>query len=234
MRILAPSLFLILATTAGAAFASGCTGQVITEGNGKGDDSSKDASPDDAAPGPGPDGSPNPDGGSGPCPTSAPANGSVCTDENLECEYGTSEYPGCDAVTQCESGTWQEEQSGGFCPGINPSQCPSSMAAANGQSCDPGQYGSVSCWYATGGCYCGSLGGPIMVEPDGGYAPQTWQCDDPGPQCPQPRPRIGSTCSDEGLSCQYLECDFAESCTGGIWVSEPEGCAVAGSAPSGP
>lgn len=207
-----------------------CTGQVFDEGKPTGDDAG-DASPGDASPAP--DGSPTRDASppSGPCPAQAPALGSACADEDLQCEYGQSEYPACDTVVQCSSGSWQSYPMGGVCPAPNPSSCPPTMAAANGSSCDPGPYGATSCFYPTGGCYCGSLGGPIPIEPDGGYPPQTWFCDDPGPGCPLPRPRIGSTCTDEGVSCQYLQCNFAQSCTGGVWVSQPEGCAVAGSAP---
>jgi hypothetical protein len=32
------------------------------------------------------------------------------------------------------------------------------------------------------------------------------------------------------MNCSYLECDFAQLCMGGLWTSQPEGCAVAGEA----
>ncbi len=235
MRTPLPVSALALAALSLSTLTLACSGQVFTEGNPNppGDDAGTDSAPTlDSGPlldGPVPD-SPIEHG---PCPSSAPPPGTQCTLPDLECEYGSSIYPGCDTIAQCTSGAWQQQELT-FCPPSNSADCPPSMAAANGSSCQPGPYGSLSCFYPNGGCYCGSLGGPIPIEPDGGYPPQTWQCDDPGPQCPLPRPRLGTTCGDEGLNCQYLECAFAQSCTGGIWVPEPEGCAVAGSGSSGP
>jgi hypothetical protein len=227
---LARSLVLHAVLGAGAPLAVavvGCTGQVTTVPD-KGDDTRDAASPDAL---PGPDASPAPDASSG-CPATAPAPGSSCTIEDLQCEYGQSEYPGCDKIVQCSSGAW-----GGLlgppslCPGPNPAGCPATMADATG-SCQPGSGGfAFSCYYATGGCYCGSLGGPVGVEPDGAVAPADWQCDNPGPGCPLPRPRIGTACTLEGTMCNYLECNFAQTCMGGVWMDQETGCAVAGAGP---
>jgi hypothetical protein len=237
----AASSLLVLGLVAGAALATGtfgCAGHVVDASRGPGDDVS-DASPPDAAPGtdasPGRDAGPPinpPDAAAGPCPVSAPSIGTACSVENLQCEYGASEYPGCDVIMQCTSGSWQNQFGKGFCPGINPAGCPASAAAASGQSCEPGPNGTTSCYYPTGGCYCGSQFGPQPIYPDGG-PPQQWQCDDPGAACPLPRPRIGSVCAQEGTTCEYLQCNFAQACTGGVWVDEPEGCAVAGGGTAG-
>jgi hypothetical protein len=222
---------LVFTALAGVALANlGCSGDVFSS---RGGEDAGDAAPtEDASPtsdgSPAPDASPS-DASTGPCPASLPARGTGCTASNLECEYGQSEYPGCDTIVQCTSGTWQSWQPGvSFCPSPNGADCPASISAANGSSCELGPGHPVSCFYSTGGCYCGSLGGPVPIEVDGATVPQKWQCDDPGPKCPLPRPRLGSACSAEGQDCNYLQCAFDEICTGGLWTGQPEGCAVAG------
>ncbi len=197
-----------------ASLSLACTGQIASEPGPPGDG------------GPGADGAPAHDGGpSVPCPASTPAIGSSCTRESLQCEYGSSLYPGCDDVVQCSGGTWQSSLLGTFCPGLNTSGCPATMADAVGQLCGSG---NGSCFYPTGGCYCGSLGGPVPASPDGGPIDPLWSCDSPSQGCSLPRPRLGTTCPQEGQSCQYLECAFSQQCTGGVWVGYPEGCAAAG------
>ncbi|HEX8793897.1 MAG TPA: hypothetical protein VF765_23300 [Polyangiaceae bacterium] len=177
-----------------------------------------------------PEPSPPGDGGPGPgpaCPSTQPSEGTPCTRESLECEYGTSQYPGCDVIVQCSGGYWGTEfGAAGYCPtGPNPEGCPASMDDVNdgGATCSTQ---GLTCHYALGQCYCGDTFGPPVQPQDGGTYP--WSCDDPGPGCPQPRARLGSPCTQEGQTCQYLACDWAQQCTGGVWASEPEGCAQAG------
>jgi hypothetical protein len=86
----------------------------------------------------------------------------------------------------------------------------------------------LTCHYSLGRCYCGFIFGPPQPTVDGGTS--SWLCDDPGTGCPQPRPRVGSPCTQEGQTCQYLTCDFAQQCTGGVWQAPPVGCAQAGGA----
>jgi hypothetical protein len=170
------------------------------------------------------------DGGPGPaCPAIQPAVGAPCTQESLQCEYGASQYPGCDAIMQCSAGFWGTGYGpAGYCPtGPNPDVCPASMndVSDGGATCStPG----LTCHYSLGGCYCGDIFGPPQPQQDGGT--YTWSCDNPGPGCPQPRPRVGSPCTQEGQSCQYLTCAWAQQCTGGLWQGQPEGCAQAGGA----
>lgn len=175
------------------------------------------------------DSGPAPDAGpTGPCPAGAPSPGAACAREGLECEYGTSQYPACDLVVQCSGGAWQAESFGGDCPsGANPPGCPATMGDVPvDAACDPN---IGTCHYALGQCYCGAVFGPPEPPPgtDGGGPTATWSCDDPGPDCPQPRPRLGAACTQEGQSCMYFTCDFGEQCTGGIWQGEPAGCAGA-------
>jgi hypothetical protein len=168
------------------------------------------------------------DGGPGPaCPATQPAAGAPCTHESLQCEYGASQYPGCDAIVQCSAGYWGTAFGpAGYCPtGPNPEGCPAAMGDVDdgGAACTTQ---GLTCHYALGQCYCGYTFGPPQYQPDGGT--YTWSCDDPGPGCPQPRPRVGSPCTQEGQSCEYFTCDWAQQCTGGLWQGQPEGCAQAG------
>lgn len=168
------------------------------------------------------------EGGPGPaCPAAQPAVGTACSHESLECEYGSSQYPGCDAIMQCSGGFWGTEFGpAGYCPtGPNPDGCPTSMSDVSdgGVTCDTQ---GLTCHYALGQCYCGDIFGPPVYMPDGGT--YNWTCDDPGPGCPQPRPRVGSSCTQEGQSCNYFNCDWSQQCTGGVWQAQPEGCAQSG------
>ncbi len=169
------------------------------------------------------------DGGPGPaCPATQPADGTPCTRESLECEYGQSQYPGCDVIVQCSAGFWGTAFGpAGYCPtGPNPDGCPASMSDVSGGGATCTSQG-LSCHYALGQCYCGDIFGPPQQQDGGTY---TWSCDDPGPGCPQPRPRVGSSCTQEGQSCNYFICAWSQQCTGGVWQAQPEGCAQAGGA----
>jgi hypothetical protein len=44
-----------------------------------------------------------------------------------------------------------------------------------------------------------------------------WTCSQPAAGCPNPRPRIGSSCSQDGLSCNY------GACSGGVEVQCKDG-----------
>jgi len=79
------------------------------------------------------------------CPALAPAQGSACSDEEIDCEYG------CGNVLTCADGTWGgavlfgEDRS---CDaGANPAACPEALSAITpGASCST----AVRCAYAEG------------------------------------------------------------------------------------
>lgn len=138
------------------------------------------------------------------CPASEPAQGSACSADEIDCEYG------CGNVLTCADGTWGGASlfgSIGPCDaGANPASCPASLSAITpGASCSNGR-----CEYATGFCECDS---PQDPTPDAG---STWSC---GPQagCPVSRPRVGSTCTTENQECDYQQCGSHEVCTNGAW-----------------
>jgi hypothetical protein len=87
-----------------------------------------------------------------------------------------------------------------------------------------------------GRCACEAYaGGPVLLVDSSVQG--RWVCQDPGAQgCPLPRPPLGSTCTQNGLSCDYGTCTVpggtAEICEGGIWKSTIVACPVVAGAAS--
>jgi hypothetical protein len=160
----------------------------------------------------------------GPCPAAPPNEGDACSAAGqLDCEYGSSEFVGCDLVFSCNQGAWQKTNFS-QCPppGPNPASCPATQADVPlGQTCAPA---GLECDYTFARCFCNDPFGP--PPPDSGITP-TWGCDDPGPGCPQPRPRLGSACTGQ-QTCNYETCSYGEVCMGGYWTGEAAGCGGAG------
>jgi hypothetical protein len=172
------------------------------------------------------------DGGLSPaCPASIPATGTACTG-TLACEYGNDPSVACDSVATCASGAWSVlPPARAFCGTNNPPTCPASFGSVEGETtCTPIQ---LDCLYPEARCHCSPsscLGGPCHIEPDGGQPPPVWVCNVPtGGNCPIPRPRIGSSCSQNGRTCDYGSCTGGVSlvCASGVWQDEPVGCPAA-------
>ena len=128
------------------------------------------------------------------------------------CEYGTSPNPQCDVSVYCHNGTWSVDHT--YCP---PGTCLTTYAdVPQGQACMPN---GLDCAYAQGQCNC-SASSPAGPGPN-----PTWQCFQPQ-GCPEPRPRIGSPCTQPGQSCDYGACagGVSESCTGGYWQQQAVAC----------
>ena len=210
------------------ALVAGCGAKFEAANAGNDGGSGGDASSDDG--GPAPDGEPPPDGGtwSPVCPASEPSVGSACPQENVQCEYGSSLNARCNRNYVCTRGVWQTWTpfGGGNCnPGPNPGVCaPTFESVPRGAACAPQ---GTECDYHLGACFCmfDQFGPPRPV--DGGVAP-TWHCDDPGPGCPEPRPRIGEACSAPNQQCIYRQCEFALGCMAGYWQYQPVACAQGG------
>lgn len=166
-------------------------------------------------------------GGSSPCPASPPGDGSACGPQGLTCEYGSSPVQSCDTLALCNGGRWQVTAPGpgGLdCGGGPQGTCPSSFASVPREShCSP--YG-LDCDYPQGRCACAVPAGPGF--PLDASAAAEWVCQDPAAGCPQPRPLIGSPCSQEALECDYGACTIpggnAETCQGGIWTEGGVAC----------
>ncbi len=167
------------------------------------------------------------DASGGPCPSVAPGKGSSCAREALECEYGTGNVPGCDTVATCDAGRWtvQAPTTGDQCPSTRPSGCPASFATATlAGHCEP--LGLI-CDYPTGRCACTDGTGPIPLDAS---AAARWHCQEPGANCPRPRPPLGSACTSDGESCDYGSCTVpggsGEACADGLWTTMPFACAL--------
>jgi len=176
----------------------------------------------------GSDGSPIEDASSPYCPSSAPSNGAACSKEGLYCEYGSDPNLSCNTVAQCTGGSWTVNTPAPDCPTPpNPSPCPATWASVPvGQHC--GNLVGTTCSYAQGFCGC-SVGGGGPVPADAS-AVATWICDTPEAGCPQPRPRLGTTCSPNNLQCDYSPCELPTgtsiACIDGVWEEQPYGCAL--------
>jgi hypothetical protein len=174
------------------------------------------------------DATPGSDAGSPYCPSSPPAQGSSCPKPNLWCEYGSDPNLACNITAQCVGGTWQVQKPYGQCPTPpNPNNCPESFGSVpTGQLC--GNLVGTTCEYPQGFCGCAvPSGGPY---PEDASAVARWVCDSPTPGCPMPRPKLGTSCNQNGLQCDYSPCDLPSGaslvCQDGAWENQPYGCAL--------
>jgi len=139
------------------------------------------------------------------CPSSQPLAGSACGTESIECEYGSDPRWTCNIVTTCQNGAWSSSQAkDGTCPTTSSEGCPASMNDIDvGSKCSPlGLLCNYTSSTSTSFCTCNQLGGPIFV--DGGA---NWSCNVPSMTgCPAVRPRIGTSCAQAGMECDYSIC----------------------------
>jgi hypothetical protein len=163
-----------------------------------------------------------------PCPSSAPATGSACRDDGLECEYGSRPVPECNTIATCARGAWTvESPSGVDCPAKRDTACPKSLAEASAMV-DQCQPLDLICDYAEGRCACTPGGGPIPLD---AAAAARWHCQSPAsPACPRPRPILGSACAGPSQTCDYGACTVpggsAQKCQLGIWQPDAFACAL--------
>jgi hypothetical protein len=108
---------------------------------------------------------------------------------------------------------WSYPTPGPACPA---GTCPATYAdVPQGQSCTPE---GLDCGYSQGQCNCD-------IQPESAKGLPVWLCTTPAPGCPEPRPNIGSACTQPGQSCDY------GACTGGVelecsgtWQVEQTAC----------
>jgi hypothetical protein len=130
------------------------------------------------------------------------------------CEWGNDPNPSCNEVITCNSSGWSTPPPT-HCP---PGTCPARYVdVPKEMPCSPD---GLDCAYKEGQCDC------AFTLPTGGVSP-VWQCASP-PGCPEPRPRIGSSCTQQGLSCDYGACTggVEVQCTGGVWQQMQTACPV--------
>jgi hypothetical protein len=199
---------------------AGCSGAVVSVSNDGGGTPDGSGSPDASA-------DTSTDASGGVCPTSEPADGSACTPNGfLRCEYGSD--PHCTTIAECSGPgpngpfTWHLTPPDPSCAG-NPPQCPATYGTpANGAAC-PYQ---GTCSYPDGRCEC------VVCTGDGGQGHE-WACDTyrmPA-GCPEPRPALGTACTQEGQDCAYGPacCAIVDVgpdmvCRNGVWTTVPIGC----------
>jgi hypothetical protein len=135
----------------------------------------------------------------------------------MECEYGDDPNPECNQIETCESNDeWSYPPPGPVCI---PGTCPASYAQVpQGKQCTPQ---GLDCAYSEGQCNCADT---VPVSSPG----PVWQCSQPAAGCPNPRPRIGESCTQPGLSCDYGACTggIALECTDGSWQQAVTACPV--------
>jgi hypothetical protein len=176
----------------------------------------------DSGPGPGSD------AGSPYCPSTQPAEGSSCSVEQMFCEYGNDPNMQCNVIAQCSLGHWTVMKPGGQCPTPpNPSACPATFASVPvGQHC--GTLVGTTCDYPQG--FCGCAVPQMGPYPEDASAVAIWTCDSPEPGCPMPRPKLGTSCTQEGLQCDYSPCSLPTGaslvCQSGAWQEQQYGCAL--------
>jgi hypothetical protein len=154
-------------------------------------------------------------GGTTECPPNVPSNAASCPRVGLACEYGDNANPSCNQIADCASSGWNVPPLGPCASGT----CPAAYAdVVQNKACSPE---GLDCSYAEGQCDCTS------TLPVASPAP-VWECTTPASGCPAPRPRIGSPCTQPGLSCNYGACTggVAVECENGIWTQELLPCPV--------
>jgi hypothetical protein len=179
------------------------------------------------------------------CPATAPNDGDACTHDQLTCEYGTDYDPRCNVVRTCYGGRWGSPVGFGGVPKCptspptippNPSDCAATRAGVpTGMACTS----TSTCNYDGATCFCGRYCPSYPIRQPDCDAGQTvgccnakvqWNCFDGPAYCPQPRPPVGSACTNEGGSCAIsppVECGQATlDCKGGVWQLQDYGCPV--------
>jgi hypothetical protein len=137
----------------------------------------------------------------------------------MECEYGNDPNPSCNEIITCQSSGWSAPPPahclGGTCPG-------GFSSVPQGKACTPA---GLDCAYPEGQCNCASQL-PVGTT-------TVWQCSTPSGDCPEPRSRLGTACTNDGQSCDYGACagGVAEICQGGYWQREGVACPAVAGAP---
>lgn len=155
------------------------------------------------------------------CPSTPPALGSPCSAIGEECEYGSSWWLGCNLVLRCTASGWQQGPEPD-CPFPDAGgSCPATFVEANATDAGPFACPAAECQYPDGYCVCMSHcggGGQWHLDLVG-----DWYCAQAVPECPSPRPDLGTSCTQPGAGCIYGEmcgCGLQLACVDGVWQGE--------------
>jgi hypothetical protein len=131
---------------------------------------------------------------------------------------GTSPNPECNEIETCQSNNvWSYPPPGPVA--CLPGTCPATYAEVlQGKACTPQ---GLDCSYPEGQCNC------APTVPASGPGP-VWQCSIPAAGCPEPRPDIGTSCTQPSLTCDYGACTGGVElqCTDGSWQVVDAPCPV--------
>jgi len=208
----------------GSGGASGSqSGGMSNGGSATGSRSGSSGGLDSGSGGGGPEGGPDTLGSPlGPLCPSQVTDGGYCSVDGFVCEFGVNPNPYCNDLDVCLSvGGWSNEAQ----PAISCGQgtYPASYTdVAQGEPCP---VRNLDCAYPEGQCNCGA--GLAYANRSGR---PVWTCSSP-PGCPEPRPRLGSSCSQGGLHCDYGACNggVEEQCMPALgWVQVDPTCPVDG------
>ena len=203
-------------------FAAAVAGCSSDSGGGATGDAGTDGAPSDA-PSDSSEG-----GGTYACPMTSPTQGTPCDILGLVCEYGGDAHGSCTDLYTCEASKgatlWFAHEKDPTC-GTNPTDCPTSFAAADGTLCTKI---AEACDFAEGRCGC------ELCSVEAGPPETHWRCkswSDAPAGCATPRPLLGTPCTADGQICDYLQCcrgpDMGprEECKSGVWQSSVDvGC----------
>jgi hypothetical protein len=169
------------------------------------------------------DGASKSDGGTAiTCPSTLTAATGACPREGFVCEYAVT-WNACADRAECRGGAWQKVELDCQVPPDVQKICPATRAAVpEGAACSA----QAACLFPEGRCDCTipNQGGPVQID-----AGRAWVCTKPGAGCPAARPRLGSTCATEALSCNYGACSVTGGkllrCQDGNWQEDQVACA---------
>jgi hypothetical protein len=150
--------------------------------------------------------------GSPACPPTPPTSKSKCPILDAQCEYGGSPSPSCNQLFSCAPDGWRDNGPAMCAMGT----CPASYSDIKmSATCVPV---GLDCAYSEGQCNCS------YALPAG--TGQVWRCFTPPVPCPEPRPMLGSACSQPGLMCDYGVCEgaVAMTCLAGYWNEQAVAC----------
>jgi hypothetical protein len=165
------------------------------------------------------------------CPAAIPASGS-CSTPGLQCESGNDQDLTCDGYIVCTEDPYESNSlKWSIVPGLVSPPCPTSGAGIggcpstyaeviSGQACSDN---GLECGYPQGRCACTT---PVSLAPvsDG----PSWVCEQPGTGCPEPRPRLGTSCETPRQQCDYGSCTLPNGtaliCQSGSWATLQTAC----------
>lgn len=153
------------------------------------------------------------------CPEAPPDNGTSCSDEEVQCQYGAEPRPECRPVATCKAGLWSVPSiPASRCPEPTDVACPGTMDELEGERCTLGGVANSGpfCQYEDVTCACD--------ESTCDATDCAWFCPPPLEEmdCPRGQPNVGTSCDDPSITCKYTTCQD-HRCVDGYWSAVDNG-----------